>query len=386
MRIAMVTQSYYPHLGGVTEHVHHLSTHLRRLGHRVTVITAGPARSDDNGTIRMGRNAVFPINGAMVNVTVGLGLKRRLAAIFRQDFDLIHIHCPLEPTLPLAALMAVGEAASPSVGTFHMCAGKSPAYEVFGGALRPYAARLDARIAVSVAARRFAHKYFPGTYAVIPNGIDCGRFARPAPLVSGISDGKINFLFVGRLDLRKNVPWLIAAFKRLYRRNRNCRLVIVGEGLMRPACRIAAGLLDHDAIRFVGRVPPEELPSYYRSSHVFCSVPAGSESFGIVLLEAMAAGLPIVGTSIDGYREIVTDGSEGLLVRPGDTETLVRAMASLAEDAARRAEMGACGRRTAGRYDWGRVALSIEAVYDRLTSIIAIRGKHAPVQRRVRLS
>jgi phosphatidylinositol alpha-mannosyltransferase len=364
MKVAMVTQSYYPQLGGVTEHVHWLTQSLRTLGHHVTVITSGPPVTGERDIIRVGRNARFPINGALVNVTIGIGMRRKLAAIYAEGgFDLIHIHSPLEPTLPLAALMASESTSVPVVGTFHMCARVSPSYEVFAGLLNRYARRLDRRIAVSRAAERFASRYFPAEYTVIPNAIDFSRFAESNGAVAEMPRDKVNLLFVGRLDIRKKVPWLISAFKGLSTRNADCRLTIVGTGMTGWICRIAAYPLSGKSIMFTGKVDPGSLPSYYASSDIFCSLPSGGESFGIVLLEAMAAGKPVIASDIPGYREIVTHRVEGLLIAPGDTRSLVEAMAWLAGDPQARQSMGNLGRLKAIRFDRAKIAGNIEHVY-----------------------
>jgi len=379
MRVAMVTQSYYPSLGGVTEHVHNLSRALRRLGCEVTIITSGPNREHDPSIIRVGINMPFPINGAIVNVTVGVDLVRRLQSILSKGFDVIHIHCPLEPTLPLAALMATRRVDSPVVGTFHMAARISPAYEVFGGILRKYARRLNVRIAVSQAARRFAMRYFPGTYTVIPNGVDFERFSQADQTVRELDDGKINFLYVGRFDPRKQVPALIQAFKRMAAERGDCRLVLVGNGVTYPGCLAAAGLMVGRKIIFVGRVQPEVLPAYYHSADVFCSIPTGSESFGIVLLEAMAAGKPVIASDIDGYREIVTSGREGILVRPDDKAAVARAMAELASDSKLRARMGQYGSERAKQYDWQLIARRIYRIYQEVSSTPCFRGQNGSI-------
>jgi phosphatidylinositol alpha-mannosyltransferase len=375
LRVGMVTQSYYPNVGGVTEHVHYLSAALRGMGHEVTVVTSGPSAGDDCGTIRIGRNAVFPINGALVNVTVGVSLAARLRDVFRgKAFDIIHIHCPLEPTLPLAALMAAREFHGPVVGTFHMCARVSPAYEIFAGRLRRYARRLDARIAVSEAARSFATRYFPGDYITIPNGVPFDRFQDVQSRPDGL-DGKPTVLFVGRFDFRKNVPWLISGFRRLLGLHPDCRLVLVGSGLTKPLCRLRSLDLGN-AVRFEGRVPPSRLPAYFAGADVFCSVPKGSESFGIVLLEAMAAGKPVVCTDIAGYREVVEHGVDGLLVPPGDTDALAHALHILIEDDDRRETMGLRGREKARRFDWTGIARSVERLYAASLEGSASRAEH----------
>jgi phosphatidylinositol alpha-mannosyltransferase len=303
----------------------------------------------------------------MVNVTVGFGLARRLKREFLANgFDLIHIQCPLEPTLPLAALAASQAAPQPVVGTFHTAATRSAAYEVFSRLLARRAMRLDARIAVSPTAREFACKYFPGEYTVIPNGVDFERFSSCEERVEDMMDGRINLLFVGRLDVRKQVPWLISAFKKVHSRNPDLRLVIVGKGFTEPACRLAAQGLPGGSIVFKGTVYPQDLPRYYNSAHVFCSVPSGSESFGLVLLEAMAAGKPVIATDIDGYRNVIANGTEGILVRPGDTAALTRAMDRLAGDPTLREAMGTLGRRKAGGFDWIKIAREVERLYVRL--------------------
>jgi phosphatidylinositol alpha-mannosyltransferase len=374
VKIAMVTQSYYPRVGGVTEHVHYLSAALRRLGHQVAVITSGPGTRADRDTIRIGRNAVFPMNGAMVNVTLGLRLRRQLKrTISGGGYDLVHIHCPLEPTLPLATLMAVRELGCPTVGTFHMAARVSPAYEAFGAFLQKHADRLDARIAVSKTARAFANKYFPGDYHLVPNGVDFDRFASGAVTVPELDDGRVNILFVGRFDWRKNIPAMISAFQRMSRANRGCRLVLVGKGLTEPWCRLKARLSAGGGVLFKGCVPPAELPAYFASSHIFCSVPRGSESFGIVLLEAMAAGKPVIGADIPGYRDVIEDGQTGILVPPGRTDMLADAMSRLARSKVERSRMGENGRRKAREYDWARLAARIENIY---------RGLRRPPQNR----
>jgi phosphatidylinositol alpha-mannosyltransferase len=284
----------------------------------------------------------------------------------------------------------------PVIGTFHMSARVSPAYEVFSRALAPYADRLDGRIAVSRAARIFAQKYFPGESVLVPNGVYCERFEAPAEhpasaadrsaesdeRIGRLNDGRINFLYVGRLDVPKKVPWLISAFKRAHRRNHHCRLVIIGKGLTEPACRLAAYSLPRDSVVFAGSVDPSRLPSYYLSSHIFCSVPSGSESFGIVLLEAMAAGKPVIGTSIEGYSEIVRDGIDGILIRPGDTEALVDAMTRLAVDEAARLAMGCSGRVRAREFDWSHIAGCIGQVYCDLRSQPVFRGTHETAGRK----
>lgn len=366
MKIALISQSYYPRFGGVTEHTHNLAINLRKMGHDVVLITSGPGQSDDF-VVRLGKNINLPINGAMVNVTIDLGLTSKLRKIFKSHrFDLIHIQCPLEPTLPLAALMAAMRITIPVVGTFHMTAKISLPYEIFGKVLQRYAKRLDARIAVSESARRFANRYFPGKYHVIPNGVDTSRFKPKSPGAGQESNQYTRFLYVGRFDIRKQIPLLIDAFKRTYDRRNGCTLVLVGRGITRPYSQIKAGKLRGKAIKFAGSVSAQDLPEYYQNSDIFCCISSGSESFGIVLLEAMSSGLPLICSDLDGYKEIVEDGVQGIIVPHGKVEEVTKAMLKLVDNPDLRKKMGEKGRARALEYDWRKIAERTVKLYETL--------------------
>ncbi len=366
MKIGIVTQSYYPRPGGVTEVAHYSARELRRLGHDVTIVTTRYTGTEppEAGVIRIGRNVLVPVNGAWVNMTVGAGLRGGLRRIFeRERFDVVHAHCPLVPTLPLFAL----EAALPSqtvVGTFHAAADRNFFYWLLRRYLEPKARRLDRRIAVSEAARTFVSKYFPGDYELVPNGIDCGRFRPGIAPIPELRDGRFNVLFVGRMDPRKGVSCLLRAIPLVARELAgNVRFLIVGEkGLRAGLCPRPADLRGAK-LEWIGRVSPEDLPRYYSTADVFCSPATGQESFGIVLLEAMASGVAIAASDIPGYRTIVNDGREGILVPPRNPEALARAIVSLARDEGRRRAIGAAGREQALRYDWPIVARRLESVY-----------------------
>jgi len=369
VKIGIVSQSYYPRPGGVTEVVHCTAHELRRLGHAVTIITThynGP-QPDDRDVIRVGRNVLVPVNGAWVNMTVGLGLTGRLRRIFeRERFDIIHTHCPLVPTLPLLTLAAIGPGQK-IVGTFHAAAERNCMYALFRRYLERRIERLDCRMAVSEAARRFVSSYFPGDYEIIPNGIDCRRFRPDEAPLAEFRDGRINLLFVGRMDKRKGVPYLLGALPMIARELRGgVRLIIVGErGLRTTLCPRPADV--HGAeIVWAGRIPPAELPRYYATADIFCSPATGQESFGIVLLEAMASGVPVIASDIPGYRTIVTPKREGLLVPPKHSEAIAEAVVTLARDSRLRREMGGRGRELALQYDWPVVIRRLEAVYRRV--------------------
>ncbi len=371
LRIAVVSQAYHPAVGGVTEHVDATVRVLRARGHEVTVVTSrfpGGGR-DEPGVIRIGRNVVIPYNGAENNMTVGMGLPRRLAGILeRGRFDVIHSHCPLSPVLPLLTLRL---ARCPVVGTFHSSVSSVSAdipFRMFRRPLLPLYRRIDQTLAVSETARRCVERYFPGPVEIVPNGVDHQRFRPGLPRLERFDDGVRNILFVGRFDPRKGLPDLMHACAELAREGLPFRLILVGDGALRgQAERLARGPLE-GRVHFEGRVGHERLPRYYASADIFCSPAREGESFGLVLLEAMASGVPIVATDLAGYLTVLTHGNEGLVAPPRDPAALAAALRLLLVDPALRARMGARGIETARAYGWDRIVDRLETIYHTLAS------------------
>jgi phosphatidylinositol alpha-mannosyltransferase len=235
--------------------------------------------------------------------------------------------------------------------------------------LKRWFRRLHGKIAVSKPAMEFANSFFPGYYNIIPNGVDVEHFSPDVSPVEEFCDGKLNILFVSRLEKRKGLPHLLASFKQVKREIPNSRLIVVGPGtrLRRGYEREVrkSGLQD---VVFTGLVSYEELPSYYKTADVFCAPATGHESFGIILLEAMALGKPIVASSIEGYASVLAHNAEGLLTPPGDRDMLTRALLSLLTDESLRREMGARGRVKALEYSWERIAQNVLQYYIRVLS------------------
>jgi phosphatidylinositol alpha-mannosyltransferase len=366
VKIGIVSQSYYPRFGGVTEHVHHTAVELRRRGHEVTIITSHFRSGEQNGlpgVERIGYNILIPFNGAFVDLAVGLRLKSQIRALCREhEFDLLHTHAPLVPTLPLMAIQA---ATCPQVGTFHTTGHPSRIIEWAKPLLDPVVGKLDARIAVSPTARDYAAMYFPGRYHVIPNGVDIERFhpgIRPFP--EWTDPRFVNLLFVGRLDPRKGVHHLIAAMPEILRlTDRKARLLIVGDSYLRPKLEASVAPGARGSVHFLGHVPSAELARWYATGDVFVSPASGQESFGIVLIEAMASGRAVVASDIPGYRSVVQPGVNGLVSPPGDVAALARTVAGLVNDPARRAALAEAGRARSLEFSWPRVTDQIEAVY-----------------------
>lgn len=366
MRIGIVSQSYYPRYGGVTEHVHALAVELRRRGHEVTILTSR-FRSGEGGHAggvrRIGYNILIPFNRAFVDFTVGWALKGQLRRAIRElDLDVVHVHCPTAPTLPVFAVQVCDR---PVVGTFHSTGGRTALQDFFQPVLSRVTARLDGRIAVSETAKATAELYYPGRYDVIPNGVDVERFhPLTAPFPQWRDPGVVNILFVGRLDPRKGVSDLIAAMPEvLERTDGRSRLLVVGDSYLRPQIEAQVSSAARRHVRFLGHVPGADLPRWYATGDVFCSPATGNESFGIVLAEAMAAGRAVACSDIPGYRCVVTPGRDAACFPPGDVRALARTLAQLVDDPERRGRLAEAGRRRALDFAWPRVVDRIEAVY-----------------------
>jgi phosphatidylinositol alpha-mannosyltransferase len=372
LKIALVSPYDFSYPGGVIVHISYLEHHFTRLGHEVRVIAPASevVTSFGDRFIPIGSPRPVPTSGSIARVTLSPWLSSRVKAVLdREGFDIIHLHEPLMPML-CTTVLRLSQAAN--IGTFHACSG-SPGYNLAKPLgtwlLKRWFRRLHGKIAVSKPAMEFASGFFPGYYNIIPNGVDIDHFSPNLLPVEDFGDGKLNILFVSRLEKRKGLNHLLGAFSQVKREIPNSRLIIVGPGtrLRRRYEREVrrSGLKD---VVFTGLVPYEELPRYYKTADIFCAPATGRESFGLILLEAMAAGKPVVASNIEGYASVLAHNVDGLLVPPADKEMLARALLSLSTDEALRREMGARGRAKALDYSWERVARNVLNYYMRVLS------------------
>ena len=358
MRIALACPYAWDAAGGVQTHVRQLAARLRDLGHRVLVLTPSFDRPPEPYVRAVGRPVRIPYNQSVAPVApwpAGFVLVRDALREFRPD--VVHVH---EPLVPGPSMFAALSSAAPVVATFHAYADRSRLLDAAAPALRPVWRRLTVRVAVSEAAASFVEGRFRDDgVRIVPNGADVELFAEaePAPL----PDGR-RILFVNRLDRRKGFPVMVEAFRLLAEERDDVILVVAGDGQDRAAVSdlpiaVRAGVV------MLGTVPHHEVPPYHAACEVFCAPATGRESFGIVLVEAMAAGLPVVASDIAGYREVLRDGVEGILVPPGDPAALAGAVGGLLDDRAAARRFGRAGRERARRYSWDSVARDLEAVY-----------------------
>jgi len=354
MRIGMVTPYDWSYPGGVRNHIRQLAEQFIKMGHEVRIIAPASKTQDkilDEYVYTLGSTIPFPINGSLARVALEPVLVPRMRRILQNEqFDILHVHEPLVPVLPLAALHF---SHTVTIGTFHAFASSSItstpylAYASASSLLRPYFRRLSGRIAVSNAAERFVSHYFPADYQIIPNGVNLERFHPSVVPLPHLMDEKWNILFVGRFEKRKGAQYLLRAIPLIREQYPRTRFLFVGEGRLRRKLQREVEQQGWRDVVFTGYVSDEDLPRYFASSHVFCSPATGGESMGIVLLEAMASGTPIVATNIAGYATVVNSGVDGLLFPPCNSQELARAVGNLLENGLLRQQL---------IHDWSQIA------------------------------
>ncbi len=362
MRIALVSPYDWSVAGGVNRHVKQLAARFRTWGHEAEIFAPASKPHDvGDSCTPLGKPRPVPASGSVARITFNWKspeVKRRLAD---GQFDIVHIHEPLMPLLPYHFLR---HSKAANVGTFHAAKeGGNRVYEYTRPLTRRWFKKLDGKIAVSSAANELVGRYFPGSFNIIPNGIEFEHFAAPREPLPEFDDGRFNILFVGRPEKRKGLKYLLKAFIQLQQQEPNIRLIVAGAGdfsryesLMRPFPNVV----------FRANVPYDELPRYHASADVYCTPATGNESQGIALLEAMAARVPVIASNIEGFAGVVTDHVDGLLVRPKDSNTLAKTIKRLMADAPLRNRLAEHGQAQAERYSWDGVARRVMAYYERI--------------------
>lgn len=372
MRIALVSPYDWLTPGGVNQHVDRIATEYLARGHHARILAPASGPVDDERVVVAGRPLPIPASGSMARISLNPRLGREVKRLLAEEqFDIVHVHEPLMPTLPTQVLRH-SRAANPAavnVGTFHARKdGGNRLYAYGRRLLKRWFREIDGKIAVSSPAAEYVGSYFHGFYNIIPNGIDIERFSDPAiaPLRE-FDDGMINILYVGRAEKRKGLGYALRAFAMVNVRDRNTRLIVVGPD-SRAMRRYRASVQREERrnIVFAGSPTDDELPRYHRSAHIFCAPATGNESQGFVLLEAMAAGVPLVASNIKGYASVITHDAEGLLVQPQSALPLANALTALVRNADKRAALASAGRERVREYSWDRVTQQVLSYYERL--------------------
>lgn len=384
MKIALVSPYDFAHPGGVTVHISHLAHEFARLGHTVRILapsSKSPSALGMDNLVRLGRPVPMPGGGAIARISLSTWLEPRIKSLLeREAFDLIHLHEPLVPVLPLQVLQ---QSRTVNVGTFHAFHTHSLVYPWARYISGRWIRKLHRRIAVSQPAQAFINGYFPGEYQIIPNSIDVAHFTPAVPPIPELMDGKTNILFVGRMEKRKGLKYLLSAFGRLKWDYPDLRLVVVGPGAPDRDCYRIMSERNLKDVVLVGGVSYDELPRYYRSAHIFCAPSTGKESQGVVLLEAMAMGTPVVASGIAGYAATLDYGTYGRLAPPRNDVALAEAIRQLLESPSLRQELSARGMVHAQGFRRDLVAARVlqeyEAALEQAPSSARLSGAPAPL-------
>jgi phosphatidylinositol alpha-mannosyltransferase len=401
VRIALVSPYSWTYPGGVTRHIEALADELLASGHDARILApfdpddslsrrlhrgASPQpRERPEHLVSLGRTIGVSANGAVSNLAADPSAIRALRHEIRTgSYDVVHIHEPVVPLVSWDALRSIQEV--PLVGTFHTFSENALTH----GAANLLGARrrmnhLHARIAVSEAAAWTARRFYGGRYRIVPNGVNLAPAGHLTTASITAPDGlrrahdatvddPLRILFIGQAVERKGLPVLLRAFEAL-REHVPATLTLVGAN---PE-EIAPLLLDDRGIRALGKVSEEDKVAELARADVLCAPSLHGESFGMVLTEAFAMATPVVASNIPGYRDVVSDGVEGLLVAPGDALALAEALRQMALDPVSRALMADAARARAERFCWTRVSAEVAEVYEQAMAV----GQPATWQRRL---
>ncbi|HSI93782.1 MAG TPA: glycosyltransferase family 4 protein [Jiangellaceae bacterium] len=362
MKIGMVCPYSWDMYGGVQNHIRDLAEEFTARGHHVSVLAPG----DDEAAmpdyvVSAGRAVPVPYNGSIARLTFGpVSASRVRRWLADGKFDVVHVHEPASPSL---GLLTLWWAEVPVVATFHQANPRSRAMSAAYGILQSAFEKISARIAVSEEARKLPVEHLGGDPVLIPNGLYVDRFAaaRPRPEWQG-AGGTLSFL--GRIDEpRKGLPVLLEAWPRIHASRPDVRLLVAGRGDLEEARRRVPADC-RDAVTFLGGISDEDKAVMLASSDIYVAPHTGGESFGIVLVEAMAAGAPVLASELVAFRAVLDGGRLGVLVPVGDADALAREAIALLDDPDRRASLRAAARVGVRRYDWSTLAEEILAVYE----------------------
>jgi phosphatidylinositol alpha-mannosyltransferase len=364
MRIGIVCPYSFDVPGGVQFHVRDLAEHLIGQGHHASVLAPSDEDTDLPEYVEsVGRAVPVRYNGSVARLNFGPVTAARVGRwLERGDFDVLHLH---EPVTPSIALLALWAAEGPVVATFHTSNLRSRAMQAAYPLLRPSLEKILARIAVSEDARRTVTTHLGGDAVVIPNGVNVARFADavPKPAWTGTADAP-TLAFLGRIDEpRKGLPVLSAALPQVLDRHPGTRLLVAGPGDV-TAARERLDRRVAGATEFLGMVSDQDKASLLSSVDAYVAPHTGGESFGIVLVEAMSAGAPVVASDLPAFVRVLDGGRTGAMFRSEDSDDLARTLVRLIDSEPERRRLCEEGRRRAQAFDWSVVAQDVMAVYE----------------------
>ncbi len=367
MRILLCSDSYYPHPGGVSEYMHFLAKHLHTLGCHVIILAPqyAEAYEDTIPTKRLGRCYLVNANMATITITFHHKLPLLVRDFIKQGrFDIVHTNGPLGWTLPY---WAFHYSRGCNVVTFHTAFTGFNLYNIAKIIFkREFQKKIHGVIYPSRTAMKTTDPHFALPYRIIPNGVDTDRFNPAVKPLEKFQDARPRILFLGRLDPRKGLDRLLAAFPLIQQKIHDVQLIVVGSGPLLEHYRKSVPAHLHDAVLFEGKVAAELIPRYYASCTVYASPATGGEVFGIVLTEAMATGKPVVASNIPGYSEVIQDNVNGLLFDTNDTEDIAHKTSIVLQNEQLQKELGKNARNRALAFSWRAVAMQVLSYYEEL--------------------
>ncbi len=362
MRVGIVCPYDWSSPGGVKQHVRDLAYALMDLGHEVSVLAPAEDESDlEDFVVSAGRPIAVPYNGSVARVNFGVVSAARVRRWVRDgEFDVVHVHEPASPSL---SVLTCWVSTGPLVATWHSSQERSRAMGAFYYVLQTAIEKITGRIAVSEKARKTLVEILGGDAVLIPNGVSCKQFEHGEPF-DGYPRAGRTLLFLGRIDEpRKGLDVLIKALPETLRAFPDLRLLVAGPGdIDGVRSSLAPEVVDH--VEFLGLISEDDKVRAFKSADVYVAPNTGGESFGIVLLEAMAAGTPVIASDIDAFAKVLEGGESGALFANEDSASLAVNLIELLSDDERRAELTVQGARRAHEFDWATVARDVVRVYD----------------------
>ncbi|MDD3647350.1 MAG: glycosyltransferase family 4 protein [Candidatus Dojkabacteria bacterium] len=373
MKIAQICPYNFLRSGGVQSHIEYLSSELRDRGHAVKIIAPGVkgTTSKRNDLILLGSSNELPWADTRIELSIALGKRRKALKeiLEKEKFDIIHFH---EPWIPVLSMQILAESKSINVATFHAANRKNILIQSFATLVMPIASSvvnlLDGIIAVSDVPTKYIREFSDRKIHIVPNGIDLNNFNRRKRPLGKYLDGKINILFLGRMDRRKGAIYLVKAFRKLKKKVPNTRLILGGAGDELKSIKEYIKRYSIEDVVVLGFVDETLKPRLYATCDFFCSPALYGESLGIVLLEAMATGKPVIGGDNPGYRTVLKGTGSLFLVKPQRTDDFVEKLEILSTNKPLRNVMGEWGVEESRKYSWPKVADGVLDVYEKVLS------------------
>ncbi|HAF07677.1 MAG: glycosyltransferase family 4 protein [bacterium] len=368
LKILIVSDPYYPYPSGISEYTFYLANYLKKHNNDVRILTTHyKNEEEEKDVLRFGKVLLIPMNKSYATMASGFEIPSKVKnLLYNNHFDIVHLNGPFFPSL---SFFALHYSKTTNIAAFLNAGFKFYDFgsKVFRKVYKKYLDKISGYFAISETAKLAMQSYFPGDYEIIPAGVDVEFFKKDGDRFD--IDGYPKILFLGRLDERKGVLKIINVFSKFLKVKKDAKLIVAGKGPLDVVARRLVKDLDiEDRVLFTGYVKKEDIPKYYRTADIYCSPALGGESFGIVLLEAMACNTPVIASSIHGYSQVIENFKNGLLFDPLSDDDLISKLILLSDDERLRENLKLNGEKRALEYSWENVSFKIEKFYRKVLS------------------